>query len=118
MWPLQNKATKSMKKMQALTPMMNGLKVKYKDDPARMNQELMKLYKDYQINPLVGCLPMLIQIPSSSASSACSARRSSCATRRFLWVHDLSQSGYRRHILLFQPSMSCRSAWRSPCSGR
>ena len=42
---------------------MTELQEKYKDDPARMNTEMMKLYKDYGVNPLSGCLPMLIQIP-------------------------------------------------------
>ncbi|HEV7405303.1 MAG TPA: membrane protein insertase YidC [Chthoniobacteraceae bacterium] len=94
MWPLQNKATRSMKRMQALTPMMNDLKAKYKDDPARMNQELMKLYKEYQINPLAGCLPMVVQIPVffgffNMLGKAVELRG---AGAPFLpWVHDLSQ---------------------------
>ncbi len=63
MWPLQNKGTQSMKKMQAVAPRLNELKEKYKDDPARLNQETMKLYKENGINPLSGCLPMVVQIP-------------------------------------------------------
>jgi len=42
---------------------MQELREKYKDDPTRMNQEVMKLYKQYGINPVGGCLPMMIQIP-------------------------------------------------------
>jgi YidC/Oxa1 family membrane protein insertase len=91
MWPLQNKATQSMKKMQALTPMMNDLKAKYKDDPTRMNQELMKLYKDYQINPLGGCLPMLIQIPLFFGFFAMLGKAVELRHSSFLWIHDLSQ---------------------------
>lgn len=91
LWPLQNKATNSMKRMQALQPKMTELREKYKDDPTRMNQELMKLYKDYGINPVGGCLPMLFQIPIffgfySMLGSAVELRNS-----RFLWVDDLSQ---------------------------
>ena len=63
LWPLQNKANRSMRRMSALSPKMQELRDKYKDDPTRMNQEVMKLYKDYGINPVSGCLPMLIQIP-------------------------------------------------------
>ena len=63
LWPLQNKANKSMRKMSALAPKMQELKEKYKDDPTRMNQEVMKLYKEHGVNPVGGCLPMLIQIP-------------------------------------------------------
>ncbi|MDB6153814.1 MAG: yidC [Chthoniobacteraceae bacterium] len=101
MWPLQNKATQSMKRMQLLQPKMTELREKYKDDPTRMNTELMKLYKDYKINPLSGCLPMLIQIPIflgfySMLGVAVELRNSS-----FLWVHDLSQPDTVAHILNF-----------------
>src|SRR5207248_1571851 len=63
LWPLQTKATASMRRMSALSPKIQELREKYKDDPTRMNQEVMKLYKEYGINPVGGCLPMLIQIP-------------------------------------------------------
>jgi YidC/Oxa1 family membrane protein insertase len=62
-WPLGNKSYKSMKDMQKLQPIINDLKTKYKDDKARLNQEVMQVYKTYKINPLGGCLPMVIQIP-------------------------------------------------------
>jgi YidC/Oxa1 family membrane protein insertase len=91
LWPLQNKATNSMRKMAALSPKMAELREKYKDDPTKMNGELMKLYKDYGVNPFGGCLPMLIQIPIffgfyAMLGSAIELRNSS-----FLWVVDLSQ---------------------------
>ncbi len=63
LWPIQNRANRSMRQMAALSPKMQELRDKYKDDPTRMNQELMKLYKQYGINPVGGCLPMMIQIP-------------------------------------------------------
>src|SRR6201999_672234 len=63
LWPLQNKATQSMRRMQDLTPKMNEIKEEYKEDPARLNTELMKLYKQYNINPVAGCLPMVVQLP-------------------------------------------------------
>ncbi len=62
-WPLGNKSYKSMKEMQKLQPIMLKLREKYKDDKAKLNQETMGLYKKYKVNPLGGCLPMLIQIP-------------------------------------------------------
>ncbi len=91
LWPLQNKATDSMKRMAALSPKMTELREKYKDDPTKMNEELMKLYRDYGVNPFSGCLPMLIQIPIffgfySMLGSAIELRNSS-----FFWVSDLSQ---------------------------
>lgn len=101
LWPLQNKATNSMRKMAALSPKMTELREKYKDDPTKMNQELMKLYKDYGVNPFGGCLPMLIQIPIffgfySMLGTAIELRNSS-----FLWVHDLSQPDTVGYILGF-----------------
>ena len=101
LWPLQNKATDSMRKMAALSPRMTELREKYKDDPTKMNQELMKLYKDYGVNPFGGCLPMLIQIPIffgfySMLGTAIELRNSS-----FLWVHDLSQPDTVGHFLGF-----------------
>ena len=62
-FPLQYKSFKSMKKMQQLQPEMAKLKEKYKDDPKRMQQETMELFKKGGANPLGGCLPMLLQMP-------------------------------------------------------
>ncbi len=62
-WPITQKGLKSMKNMQKLQPKMAKLKEKYKGDPTRMNQEVMNLYKTYKVNPLGGCLPMVLQIP-------------------------------------------------------
>ena len=101
MWPLQNKATQSMKSMQSLQPKMNELREKYKDDPTRMNTELMKIYKDYGINPFSGCLPMFVQIPIffgllSMLGTAIELRGS-----HFLWVKDLSQPDTIAHLAGF-----------------
>jgi YidC/Oxa1 family membrane protein insertase len=54
---------KSMKKMQKLQPLMDELREKYKDDPQKMNQSIMNLYKEYGVNPAGGCLPLLLQMP-------------------------------------------------------
>ncbi|MCK4728201.1 MAG: membrane protein insertase YidC, partial [Desulfobacterales bacterium] len=62
-WPLSNKSYKSMSQMKKLQPKMAELRAKYKNDKKMMNQELMNLYKLYKINPLGGCLPMVLQIP-------------------------------------------------------
>jgi len=62
-WPLGNKSYKSMKEMQKLQPKMQELRQKYKDDKPRLSQETMALYKSHKVNPLGGCLPILIQIP-------------------------------------------------------
>lgn len=62
-WPLAGKSYKSMSDMRKLQPLMQEIREKYKDDKARINQETMALYRTYKINPLGGCLPMLIQLP-------------------------------------------------------
>jgi YidC/Oxa1 family membrane protein insertase len=62
-WPLAKKSYKSMGEMRKIQPLMQEVREKYKDDKARMNQEMMTLYKTYKINPMGGCLPMVIQMP-------------------------------------------------------
>jgi YidC/Oxa1 family membrane protein insertase len=61
--PLVNKSQKSMKKMQELQPRIAEVKEKYKKDPQKMQKEMMDLYKKYKVNPVSGCLPMILQIP-------------------------------------------------------
>ncbi|HEV8619013.1 MAG TPA: membrane protein insertase YidC, partial [Candidatus Udaeobacter sp.] len=91
LWPLQNKANRSMRQMAALSPKMQELKEKYKDDPTRMNQEVMKLYKQYGINPVGGCLPMMIQIPIFFGLFTMLGQAVELRNAKFLWVKDLSQ---------------------------
>lgn len=62
-YPLTQSSLRTMKIMHRLQPRMNELKEKYKDDPVKMNQAVMALYKDHKVNPLGGCLPMLLQVP-------------------------------------------------------
>ncbi len=61
--PLTKKQTDSMRKMSGLNPKMTAIREKYKDDPTKANQQIMKLYKEEGINPAAGCLPMLLQLP-------------------------------------------------------
>ncbi len=61
--PLTRQSLKSMKKMQMLQPKINELKEKFKDNPQKVQQETMKLYSTYGINPMGGCLPSLLQMP-------------------------------------------------------
>jgi YidC/Oxa1 family membrane protein insertase len=89
-WPLHIKATRAMKRMSKLAPMMKDIREKHKEDPQRMNMEVMKLYRDYGVNPLGGCLPLLFQFPIflgyyNMMKSAVEMRGHS-----FLWVKDLS----------------------------
>jgi YidC/Oxa1 family membrane protein insertase len=62
-FPIANKQYESMTKMKKVQPMMEELRKKHKDDPAKQQQELMALYQREKVNPLAGCLPILLQIP-------------------------------------------------------
>jgi len=62
-FPLTLKSLRSMKAMQALQPQINALRSKYKSDPQRIQRETMELYREHRVNPLGGCLPMVVQIP-------------------------------------------------------
>lgn len=62
-WPLGNKSYKSMKEMQKLQPKIAEIREKYKNDKTKLSQATMDLYKTHKVNPLGGCLPMVIQIP-------------------------------------------------------
>jgi YidC/Oxa1 family membrane protein insertase len=89
--PLTKSSMKAMKKMQALQPMMNEIREKYKDDPGKMNQAIMNLYKEYGVNPAGGCLPLLLQFPILIAlynvfRGAIELRQSSFVW----WINDLS----------------------------
>ena len=61
--PLTLKSTRSMIEMQRLQPQIRKLQVQYKDDRQKLNEEMMRFYKEHEINPLGGCLPMLVQLP-------------------------------------------------------
>jgi YidC/Oxa1 family membrane protein insertase len=63
LWPLTIKQTRSMTAMQKVQPLMQQIQEKYADDKERMNQEIMKLYQEHKVNPMSGCLPVLIPLP-------------------------------------------------------
>jgi len=90
-WPIAQKGLKSMKNMQKIQPKMAKLKEKYKNDSARLNQEMMGLYKTYKVNPLGGCLPMVLQIPVFFALYKVLLQSIELRHAPFmLWVTDLS----------------------------
>lgn len=90
-WPLTHKSYASMKAMQKLQPEMQKVRDKFKNDKERLNKELMELYKKHSVNPLGGCLPMLVQIPVFFALYK--VLLDSIALRQapfMLWLTDLS----------------------------
>ena len=92
MWPLHAKSTRTMKRMSKLQPKMAALKEKYPDDPNKVNQEMMKLYRQFGVNPMGGCLPMLVQIPIFFGFYNMLQYAVELRNEPFLgWVKDLSQ---------------------------
>ena len=90
-WPLTHKSTESMKKMQALQPLMQEIRQKYKDNPKKMQEETMALYRQHKVNPLSGCLPMLVQIPVFVALFIVLRSAIELRFAGFLWISDLSE---------------------------
>jgi YidC/Oxa1 family membrane protein insertase len=90
-WPVTQKANNSMKKMQKLQPMVTEIKAKFKDNPQQMNAKVMELYKIEKVNPLGGCLPILLQIPVFFALYATLDGAVELRQVPFLWATDLSR---------------------------
>lgn len=90
-WPLTQKSFTSMREMQKLQPEMQKLREKYKDDAKQMNTEIMELYKRHKVNPLGGCLPMVLQIPVFFGLYQLLANTIQLRHAPFfLWIHDLA----------------------------
>jgi YidC/Oxa1 family membrane protein insertase len=90
-WPLTHKSYVSMQQMKKLQPKMQKIREKYKDDKEKMNQEIMQMYRTHKVNPVGGCLPMLLQIPVFFALYR--VLYSALAIRHapfMLWINDLS----------------------------
>ncbi len=106
-WPLTHKSYVSMKEMQKIQPLMAKIRDRYKDDREQMQREMMNLYKTYKVNPMGGCLPMLIQIPVFFAlykilSIAIELRQAPF----MLWIDDLSVPDRLFHFPFSIPFMS------------
>lgn len=90
MYPLTMSGMLSMRKMQALQPKMAKLKEQYKNNPQKLNQEVMSLYKENSINPLGGCLPFILQMPVFIGLYQALWRSVVFQGQGFLWIKDLS----------------------------
>ncbi|MBU0482119.1 MAG: membrane protein insertase YidC [Proteobacteria bacterium] len=90
-WPLSHKGMKSMKNMQKMQPQLAKIREKYKDDKEKQAQEQMRLYKTHKINPLGGCMPMILQIPVFFALYRVLMQAIELRHAPFmLWITDLS----------------------------
>ncbi|MBL7076497.1 MAG: membrane protein insertase YidC [Kiritimatiellae bacterium] len=90
-WPITHKSTQSMKEMQKVQPLVKEIREKYKDKPQKMNQEVMALYKVHKINPMAGCLPILVQMPVFIALFTVLRSAVELRYANFLWIADLSE---------------------------
>src|SRR3546814_7641598 len=91
MFPIAQRQFHSMAQMRIVQPKMKALQERHKDDKPKMQQELMKLYKDEKINPLAGCLPIVIQIPIFYALYKVLMLTIEMRHQPFiLWIKDLS----------------------------
>ena len=91
LWPLTAQATRSQKKMQALQGPMSKLREKHKGNSQKINQEMMKFYKEHKVNPFAGCWPILIQIPIFLGMFWMLRSASELYGQNFLWANDLSE---------------------------
>ena len=89
-WPVTARANASMKKMSAVQPKIQALRTQYKDNPQLLNTKMMELYRTEKINPLGGCLPILLQIPVFFALYATLDGAVELRQVSFLWAHDLA----------------------------
>lgn len=90
--PLTIKQTKSMAKMQKIQPMIQDLKDRYRDNPQKFNEEVLKLYQKYNVNPFGGCLPILLQLPILFALYNTINIAVELRKVPFLWIPDLSKA--------------------------
>jgi YidC/Oxa1 family membrane protein insertase len=91
-YPLSLKSMRSMKAMQALQPQLNALRSKYRSDPQRFQREQMEIFRKYGVNPMGGCLPMVVQIPIFYALYLTLQYSVELQGAPFmLWIDDLSK---------------------------
>ncbi len=89
-WPLTMAQQRSAKKMQKFQGPMKEIRERFKDNPQKMQQEMMKLYRENKINPLAGCFPVLIQIPIFFGMYCAFQTCAELRLEGFLWISDLS----------------------------
>jgi YidC/Oxa1 family membrane protein insertase len=97
-YPLSAISLKSMKQMQLLRPEMEEIKKKYKDNPKKVQQATMDLYRKNNVKPLAGCLPMLVQIPIFIAFYKVLTVSIELRGANFLWIQDLARADTIFHV--------------------
>ena len=91
LWPLNQKAMRASMQMQVVQPLLKEIQERHKDDPQRLQQEMFKLYKEYNVNPLGGCWPMLLPMPVLFALFFVFGNTIELRGASFFWISDLSR---------------------------
>jgi len=116
LYPLTHQQFKALKEQQKIQPEQNKLREKYKDDPQKLNEELVALYRRHGVNPLGGCLPLLIQFPILAILySAINAYSTKFANASFLWIKSLAAPDLPL-LIIYGISMVASSLVSSPLS--
>ena len=90
LFPLSFKSLKSMRKLQELQPQIEKIRLQHKDNPQKLNKEIMEMYRRYKVNPMGGCLPLFLQMPIFIALYQTLMRSVELKGAAFLWIKDLS----------------------------
>ncbi|NQT76011.1 MAG: membrane protein insertase YidC [Candidatus Omnitrophica bacterium] len=98
LFPLSFKSLKSMRRLQELQPQIEKVRTQHKDNPHKLNKEIMELYKRYKVNPMGGCFPMLLQMPIFIALYQTLMRSVELKGASFLWIKDLSMPDAAFHL--------------------
>jgi len=92
LWPLNQRAMESSLRMQAVGPLIKSVQDRYKNEPDRLQREMLKIYREHQVNPFGGCLPMVLPMPVLFALFFVFANTIEFRGVPFLWLPDLSRS--------------------------
>ncbi len=118
-FPLNHKSLKAMKKMADLAPEIKKLQKKYKDDPQKLQQEMMKLYAEHGANPMSGCLPIIVQIPVFIALYNVLMVTVELKNAPFmLWITDLSSKDPYYILPILMGLSMIAQQWITPSSDK
>ncbi len=118
LFPLNHKSLKAMKKMSDLAPEIQKLQKKYKDDPQKLQAEMMKLYAEHGANPMSGCLPILVQIPIFIALYNVLMVTVELKNVPFLWIPDLSDKDPYYILPVLMGLSMIAQQWITPSSDK
>ncbi len=118
LFPLNHKSLKAMKRMSELAPKIQQLQKKYKDNPQKLNEELMKLYAEHGANPMSGCLPILAQIPIFIALYNVLMVTVELKMEPFLWIPDLANKDPYYVLPILMGLSMVAQQWITPSSDK